>query len=398
MLVPSLPASFAPIAAETVAFIDIGTNSVRLMVVRLEPDHSWTVLTMQKETVRLGEGEFGEIRLLQPRGHGSRRRRVRAVRRYLPARTGPPASSPSPPPPRARRATPASSCACCATTAGLEVHVVSGKEEARLIYLGLLSRVHIGRPRPRDRHRRRQHRGRRRRRVGRRDRRIDLARRHPSRRRGAAAGQGRAREGGRLRDPAAPREVGFTAHAARRRPPGRDRLRHLGHDRESGGGGRAHAARSCSRPRRAAHARGPARGGETPPCDDGCRAPLRAGAVAGESRHHRRRRRHPRHADGGPRHRDHRRARRLRPARGPAARRPRARRPARGSARRGRARAERAAARARDLLRRGARAPGDAPRPGALRLRPRRPAPPPRSGRAGACSSTRPCCTTSAPS
>ena len=28
-------------------------------------------------------------------------------------------------------------------TAGLEVHVVSGKEEARLIYLGLLSRVHV---------------------------------------------------------------------------------------------------------------------------------------------------------------------------------------------------------------------------------------------------------------
>ena len=35
------PTGGAPLTAETVAFIDIGTNSVRLMVVRLEPDHSW---------------------------------------------------------------------------------------------------------------------------------------------------------------------------------------------------------------------------------------------------------------------------------------------------------------------------------------------------------------------
>ena len=60
------PATGAPIAAETVAYIDIGTNSARLMVVRFAPDHSWTVLSMQKETVRLGEGEFGDVRELQP--------------------------------------------------------------------------------------------------------------------------------------------------------------------------------------------------------------------------------------------------------------------------------------------------------------------------------------------
>lgn len=43
-----------------VSFIDIGTNSVRLLVVRLNPNHSYTVLTRQKQQVRLGEGEFEE--------------------------------------------------------------------------------------------------------------------------------------------------------------------------------------------------------------------------------------------------------------------------------------------------------------------------------------------------
>src|SRR5215831_1593331 len=42
----------------TVGFIDLGTNSVRLLLVRINANHSYTVLSEQKETVRLGEGEF----------------------------------------------------------------------------------------------------------------------------------------------------------------------------------------------------------------------------------------------------------------------------------------------------------------------------------------------------
>ena len=41
-----------------VGFIDIGTNSVRLLVVRINPNRSYTVLSQEKEVVRLGEGEF----------------------------------------------------------------------------------------------------------------------------------------------------------------------------------------------------------------------------------------------------------------------------------------------------------------------------------------------------
>jgi len=136
------PATGAPIAAETVAYIDVGTNSARLMVVRFAPDHSWSVLSMQKETVRLGEGEFGDVRELQPaameraatvcarfadlaRTHGATRFVTVATAATREARNG------------------QEFVHLMRETAGLEVRVVSGREEARLIYLGLLSRVHV---------------------------------------------------------------------------------------------------------------------------------------------------------------------------------------------------------------------------------------------------------------
>lgn len=45
-------------AGRVVGFLDIGTNSVRLLVVRINQNGSYTVLTRQKGTVRLGEGAF----------------------------------------------------------------------------------------------------------------------------------------------------------------------------------------------------------------------------------------------------------------------------------------------------------------------------------------------------
>lgn len=127
---------------ETVAFLDIGTNSARLMVVRVEPDHSWSVLTMQKESVRLGEGEFGERRALLPQ---AMERAATVCARFVDLAS-------------AHRATRFVAVATAATreadnradfvrllreSAGLDVHVVSGKEEARLVYLGMLTRVHV---------------------------------------------------------------------------------------------------------------------------------------------------------------------------------------------------------------------------------------------------------------
>jgi exopolyphosphatase/pppGpp-phosphohydrolase len=44
--------------ARTVAFMDLGTNSIRLLLVRIQPDYSYAVLTQLKQMVRLGEGAF----------------------------------------------------------------------------------------------------------------------------------------------------------------------------------------------------------------------------------------------------------------------------------------------------------------------------------------------------
>lgn len=43
-------------AARHVAFMDIGTNAIRLLFVRINPNYSTNVLTQLKQTVRLGEG------------------------------------------------------------------------------------------------------------------------------------------------------------------------------------------------------------------------------------------------------------------------------------------------------------------------------------------------------
>ena len=45
-------------SGNVIGLIDLGTNSVRLMVVRLNPNRSYTIINQHKVMVRLGEGEF----------------------------------------------------------------------------------------------------------------------------------------------------------------------------------------------------------------------------------------------------------------------------------------------------------------------------------------------------
>ena len=51
--------------ASVAAFIDIGTNAARLLVVRINPNFSYTIISQEKEVVRLGEQEFND-NLLHP--------------------------------------------------------------------------------------------------------------------------------------------------------------------------------------------------------------------------------------------------------------------------------------------------------------------------------------------
>jgi len=117
------------------AAMDIGTNSIRLEVARVEPDHGLTTLTQQKETVRLGE-----------RGITSRHMSAAAIERGVLVITRFA---------EVARGFGATEIVALATSAvreaenqeefldrvrdeaDLEVRVISGREEARLIHLGV---------------------------------------------------------------------------------------------------------------------------------------------------------------------------------------------------------------------------------------------------------------------
>ena len=127
--------------SHTFAAIDIGTNSIRLAVVRTE-GQSMTTLDIQRQVVRLGEGEFEENRLTED----AIKRGVLVCARFA----------------EAARGYGAEEIVAYATSAvreadnreefiervreaaGIEVKVISGVEEARLIWLGVSSGVDFG--------------------------------------------------------------------------------------------------------------------------------------------------------------------------------------------------------------------------------------------------------------
>jgi exopolyphosphatase/guanosine-5'-triphosphate,3'-diphosphate pyrophosphatase len=125
-----------------VSFIDIGTNSVRLLIVRLNPNHSYSILSQQKQQVRLGEGEFEEEEILPE----ATERLVVVCKKLT----------------ELARSFNTDEFVAVATSAmreaanqqdilhlirqeaQLDVRVISGQEEARLIYLGVSSGIHLG--------------------------------------------------------------------------------------------------------------------------------------------------------------------------------------------------------------------------------------------------------------
>jgi len=131
----------SPQASRIVAFIDIGTNSIRLFVVRLNPDCSYIVLTNQKEAVRLGDGEF-ETGLIT---EVAMDRAVMVAGRFV----------------ELAHSFGSEEFVAVATSATreaqnryeflsrlrkeahLDVQVISGREEARLIFMGVTGAMHL---------------------------------------------------------------------------------------------------------------------------------------------------------------------------------------------------------------------------------------------------------------
>ncbi len=129
-------------SGNVVALIDLGTNSVRLMVVRLNPNRSYTIINQHKVMVRLGEGEFTRG-LLQKEAMD---RTVLVLKRFVEMALNLGAKE------LWAVATSATRDALnrqeftdrVKNEASLELKVISGLEEARLIYLGVSSGFHLG--------------------------------------------------------------------------------------------------------------------------------------------------------------------------------------------------------------------------------------------------------------
>jgi len=125
-----------------VGFVDIGTNAIRLLVVRINPNFSYTIISQEKEVVRLGEEEFKD-NLLKPEAI---ERAIFVCEKFA----------------NLAKTYGATEIVAVGTSAireaknqreflqklhkqtGLNVQVISGEEEARLICRGVSSGIDIG--------------------------------------------------------------------------------------------------------------------------------------------------------------------------------------------------------------------------------------------------------------
>jgi exopolyphosphatase/guanosine-5'-triphosphate,3'-diphosphate pyrophosphatase len=141
---PASPASATDVSADgeppVLAALDIGTNSFHLVVARAVGQDRFETLTREKEVVRLGHGG-GDMKELAPeaveRGLACLRRMRRIVDSYGATLRAVATSA-------VREAANAAVFLDRARReAGIEIEVISGAEEARLIHLGVLQAVPV---------------------------------------------------------------------------------------------------------------------------------------------------------------------------------------------------------------------------------------------------------------
>lgn len=126
---------------ENIGFIDIGTNSIRLVVAKINKNYTHTLLTERKEVVRLGEGEFEKNYLTD----AAMNRAIFVCKQFVKFATNFNVKKIFAVATSATRDAENKSIFLerLKIEANLDARVISGKEEARLIYLGVLSVVDL---------------------------------------------------------------------------------------------------------------------------------------------------------------------------------------------------------------------------------------------------------------
>jgi exopolyphosphatase / guanosine-5'-triphosphate,3'-diphosphate pyrophosphatase len=128
--------------AKVIGFVDIGTNAVRLLVVRINPNLSYTIVSKEKEVIRLGEQEFKD-NILRP---AAIQRAIFVCKKFAElAKTYGANQVIAVGTSAIREAT--NQCEFLGelhSETGLDVEVIAGQDEARLVWLGISSGIDIG--------------------------------------------------------------------------------------------------------------------------------------------------------------------------------------------------------------------------------------------------------------
>lgn len=126
---------------KNLAALDIGTNSFHLIVVSVSSTGNFEIIDREKEVIRLSEGNIGDIKIITP---SSIERALNAISRFSKIAESHSATL---------RATATSAVResinkfefieTIYEKSGVNIEIISGLEEARLIYLGILKAVPI---------------------------------------------------------------------------------------------------------------------------------------------------------------------------------------------------------------------------------------------------------------
>ncbi len=123
------------------AAIDIGTNSFHLIVVKVKKDGNFEIIDREREVIRLGEGNVGDIKFINP---NAAKRAIAALERFKKIAESHNAKIRAVATSAVREALNKNEfIKQVYEQTGIEIEVVSGYEEARLIYLGVLKAVPV---------------------------------------------------------------------------------------------------------------------------------------------------------------------------------------------------------------------------------------------------------------